>query len=771
MILEAFRKKTERIKAMIDDGLLDQALSMAGEMEQTKPITLAVVNAKAAVLQAMGRTHEAEACYAGMMQLYHVGAEELEAMHRLWKLAEVNHDPVWAECMHFDYCFIKNQVCPDEECATYLAKRTCELRRLEQEVLGDLLNARRMADLAWTCWTMRQHTAAAIYFVAGARKQGFPIAGSAFEPTLRGNLNLLTLGEQLMSDKYPVVVLYTTKSEDVEDHDVLARVLADMGRTVYWIKPSAISAQETAVSSISTSAGYGERGNVQIILHTAAVRNGKAESPSLEDIFNRIYEILPDRYALLIASRKDLLMLMDLPGLCRKVRLLSDHHSSSGYFDDFTAFGYLGDYTEYVGSLYGICVQEQIRQPSSVAISVIIPTRNAPASLRHTLRTCLAQEIADVEFLISDNSSPGNQDTKELVDELSDRRIRYIRPPKPLNLTRSFEYAFLQARGEFLISMGSDDGIVFGGLKTLLDVLEALPECDVIQWDRIFYVWPDAFSDRSGLFQTIRQYKRGQVNVSFYDCGERLRAVFKNPNHVGLLPMLYINSGMRRRYFQKLLDRTGQLWDGISQDVYISVVNCLINKTIPLVEYPLTIAGMGGNSWGMRCSRGAKSKADMDGWAREYSLNTIGYAVPGRLERLVANGFPDSANLYQSFLRALQTRCNPAITKDMVDWRWAFVFMMHQSAKDNLAHDQFIRLMQWAAEQHGPEFGKWFRDEVVPHAYTPPPARPASSTGGKSYTEGRLKDGGLMLNSEKLGVGNVFEAAQLFEKLLDADVL
>lgn len=65
--------------------------------------------------------------------------------------------------------------------------------------------------------------------------------------------------------------------------------------------------------------------------------------------------------------------------------------------------------------------------------------------------------------------------------------------------------------------------------------------------------------------------------------------------------MLYINSGFKRSYMKTLLEKTGRLWDGICQDIYMSIVNILINDHILNIRYPLTIAGMTGRSIGATC--------------------------------------------------------------------------------------------------------------------------------------------------------------------------
>lgn len=776
MIPVAVQQKLDQIKALSAQHAYEQALQLVGTLEQAKPVTLAVLNAKANVLMAMGRAGEAEACYTWVIQLHSVGQDELDALHNLWQIACVNHDPGWIEWARYEYSLCKSNVSPDDTCTAYLQQKHVEMLASERLITKNPDHPDKLMELGWVYWRMRQRPAAVVCFAAARRHSGDGYPREAdYTSAIGCEANLRTLYEDLLSDKCSATILYMPTAVDGARCRALSQVIAAMGKQVYLVLPPIVCSDEKDLSDqVGMANDYPtpEIGPVGVREIQPVTRGfpGGVSHGSLADIFNRIYEELPNRYAPLLSSRRAILDLMELPALRHKVKLLTDYFSSSPFFEGLSAFGYLGDYSEYIGKIYGISVLNQISQSSTTALSVIIPTRNSAAPLRYTLRSCLEQDVSDYEILICDNSALNNNETKELVDEIGDARIRYIRPPRPLNLTRNFEYAFLQARGEFLFSMGSDDAITIGGLKTLMDVLKALPEYDVIQWDRIFYTWPEAIAHRAGLLQTERSYKKGSVRVSSFDGLGRLRSVLKNVYKVMSLPMLYINSGMRRRYFQTILQRTGQLWDGMSQDIYMGVVNCALNSTIPLIEYPITVAGLGGSSFGLRSSQGWKSKTDMDAEAQEYVHNTIGYSVPSRLECSVPNGHQDSANLYQSFLRVVQTGSNPAVTSDLNDWKWAFACMMHQNPKESLCHDSFVKRMREAANRHGPEFAKWFLEELLPYAYAPAKPPPPLNANGKSYTEGVNRDGGMQLSTERLGVTNVYEVCQLIDKIIKGEV-
>ena len=78
----------------------------------------------------------------------------------------------------------------------------------------------------------------------------------------------------------------------------------------------------------------------------------------------------------------------------------------------------------------------------AVKFSVVIPTRERADTLRFALQTCLDQTFDDYEVIVSDNcSSPA---TKAAVDELASPKVRYVRTPEPVAMSRNWEFGVAQ---------------------------------------------------------------------------------------------------------------------------------------------------------------------------------------------------------------------------------------------------------------------------------------------------------------------------------------
>src|SRR5262249_38681440 len=112
--------------------------------------------------------------------------------------------------------------------------------------------------------------------------------------------------------------------------------------------------------------------------------------------------------------------------------------------------------------------------------SIVIPTRDRADTLRHTLRTCLAQDFADFEIVVSDNdSSPA---VREVVENFADSKIKYIRTRRLLAMSDSWEFALEHAAGEFITVIGSDDGLLLHAL-TEIDRVLRMSDATILRWD------------------------------------------------------------------------------------------------------------------------------------------------------------------------------------------------------------------------------------------------------------------------------------------------
>jgi len=106
------------------------------------------------------------------------------------------------------------------------------------------------------------------------------------------------------------------------------------------------------------------------------------------------------------------------------------------------------------------------------------PTRERAGTLPFALTTCLEQAFDDYEILVSDNNS--TDDTRRVVDELGGGRARYIRTGGDLSMRDSWEFALMQAKGEY-VTVLPDDGAISSRLLERMDGVVTQRKADLVQ--------------------------------------------------------------------------------------------------------------------------------------------------------------------------------------------------------------------------------------------------------------------------------------------------
>lgn len=433
---------------------------------------------------------------------------------------------------------------------------------------------------------------------------------------------------------------------------------------------------------------------------------------------------------------------------------------------DYYAFGWCGSYLDYIGQLYNMDTKEAVYRKPECKFSIVIPARNSATTLQHTLKTCFNQRWqGDFEIVISDNSTENNNEVYQFCQTLQDERIKYYKTPRDLRLNRSFEYAFLQTKGEYVLSIGSDDALLPWTMEVWDQVISDYPEEEIFLWDRGFYAWPGFNDGQQHQFSVPGKYRKGNYKVEYVEPVQYLSWAMDKPNAMYLLPMLYINSGFKRSFMQTLLEETGRLWDGVCQDLYMGVIVSVIKEKIIKINYPLTMAGMSSGSVGalstLPMTDQVKGRAVAD---RELKTNNVGGFSKSQVETLTPELGSDVTSLYNSILRAVNRGLIPRhYLADVFDWKTWFMNSYRVMGKEDIYFDRKIHQMRFAAMKHGEEFLKWFDENIYEEALTPiiPVKRDKSVKLYQEYDN----ENGMTLDASKYGVHNSYEASLLFEKV------
>ncbi len=233
---------------------------------------------------------------------------------------------------------------------------------------------------------------------------------------------------------------------------------------------------------------------------------------------------------------------------------------------------------------------------SAPQFSIVVPTRERPHTLEHTLASCLAQE-GDFEVIVSDNfSGPA---TRELVERRADPRVRYVRTPAILAMTDSLEFALSHARGEFVIIQGDDDGLLRHAVPTIDAVLRATGT-SVLRWESAVYNWPDVRNPHfrpDALLLPLLQTRAGHA-LHTLDSRATIRAAANGHVSYSELPVIY-NAVVRRELFDQLRTRTGRVFKTRTPDVYAAFAVAALVDTYHSLRAPLGVCGRSGASTGV----------------------------------------------------------------------------------------------------------------------------------------------------------------------------
>lgn len=584
--------------------------------------------------------------------------------------------------------------------------------------------------------------------------------------------NLGYLEERLCAEEPQTFILIMDKHLERE-LEVLGFLLHNLGHKVYLLTPPlAFETEETLKPGdmLSVSLDNAEQyPDMCVIPPVVLTKAGEPYGDNRDHIIDHICRN---------ESGNDLAVLLCnggvLDGFYRDGPLRGRLGRLSPYETDFQEeklqFGWAGSYLSYISEIYGYDVRPDIEAEPEVDFSIVVPARNSAKTLRYTLQTCLNQRYTgSYEILVSDNSVEGSTEIYDLCQELNNPRIRYVKAPRSLYLAKSFEFAYLQARGGFILPIGSDDGILPWALDVLKRVLNQFPREEIIQWDRGFYAWPGFNGGQENMFVIPRKYEKGNICIYFDSTKDIFDRIAQDQQAIYTMPLLYVNSGFRRSYLKTLLRQTGKLLDGSNQDLYTGIINCCVNKQVLHLVYPMTIAGMNTSSVGylVNISDTQSERKIVGTISRKiFQLDNAGITVRLARERLIPQVGGDAYDTYIVLSRAVDEGLLSAERSDSVlDWQTVIVRSVgfYPMLKDN--YDCFVHAARFMAKKVGERFCAWFQNEAYPEIMRPKFLDESlwdEQRRKKTYQEGSSPAGDEVLDASKYDVHNIAQAVGLF---------
>ncbi len=458
-----------------------------------------------------------------------------------------------------------------------------------------------------------------------------------------------------------------------------------------------------------------------------------------------------------------------------KPRLERLTESDGDYLEENIAVGRFGNYLAYIGNIYQTSkeeVESALYKKPSCRFSLIIPCRNAGETLYYTLKTCLYQTFqGDYEIIVSDNTEmdwEGKTPTYKICQRLQDPKIKYYRTPRNLSLMKNFEYAYLKAEGEFLISMGADDGILPWALEELNTIIEKDPTRPIWLWNEAFYKWADV-DDRlmPGAGNTILVcgvgYKKGSNSSYFYSPKGVFMDSFSHFEKMYFLPQLYHNSGIHRSYLATLYEKTGVLWAGYSQDICMAVTIANVEEELAFIENVFTITGISNVSIGANCRVGNHELTQVSMIEKMKKTFVQGWRVPGYLERLFPIVDSQIGGLYACILYAHGIGAVPDEVLERADFRAMYERVLLELDKQDILFDAKVHRLRYAMSLCKEELVEWFDQNMYGRLFMPEKVirKPEEEKGS---LEDLIKIEGKLIEAEPGSICDVYQVAIFLEK-------
>lgn len=165
-----------------------------------------------------------------------------------------------------------------------------------------------------------------------------------------------------------------------------------------------------------------------------------------------------------------------------------------------------------------------VRESDPPLVSICIPTFNRAGTLARALDSALAQSVAPLEIVVSDNASDDASEEIARSYARADPRVRYVRQPRNIGPTANFNFLFAAARGEYVQMLADDDWLEDEYVSTCLAELRGRPDHVLVGGRARYYADGRLVStgvelqldQPRGADRVLAYYRQVQDNATFY---------------------------------------------------------------------------------------------------------------------------------------------------------------------------------------------------------------------------------------------------------------
>jgi glycosyltransferase involved in cell wall biosynthesis len=241
------------------------------------------------------------------------------------------------------------------------------------------------------------------------------------------------------------------------------------------------------------------------------------------------------------------------------------------------------------------------------SLLVVIPTRNRAELAVNAINSVLSQENCELEIIVSDNSTDEAEVSRleEYCHRSDDKRLRYIRPPKPLPMTKHWNWAIGQA---LQISESNHityltDRLLFAKncLQNLQNILTKYP-------DKIVSYAFDSIEDSEFPVSLSQIRYTGKL---FEIESASILKIYAEMERIQALPRM-LNSVASRQLMTKIFEKYGNYFFSVSPDYNFAFRSLDLEESILYYDRPLLISYGNNRSNGWNVLQGNFNRDALD---------------------------------------------------------------------------------------------------------------------------------------------------------------
>lgn len=301
-------------------------------------------------------------------------------------------------------------------------------------------------------------------------------------------------------------------------------------------------------------------------------------------------------------------------------------------------------------------------------LSIVVPTHNRQKYAKGCIDSLIEIASEEVEVLVSD-SSTDNELSRYVELHYLRNNIRVLKPQNVNNAVENFNFAIAHAKGHYVLIIGDDDTV----LPNIVELLQYLKDKSVeaVRFNFPYeYFWDDCYETQKKLNNTVRSTPFTCEVTESSSIGEAIK-VGSNLGHGVLdMPRAYLGV-VSRPLIDRINNKYGELFGGVSPDIYSSVLISYESAKTVIVDYPVVIPGSSGASTSGKSVNGKHVSELLDNehltafpdlvWDKKipafYSTHTVWAFSYVQASNVIKNasGFKLDADFYRLYIKCFYT--------------------------------------------------------------------------------------------------------------------